>query len=233
MSHSLFFFLSVLSALEATQVRQCYQSQHYLTTFSGSTSSVILSRLPIACWFCCPPCLLASAALTFSHKLSTHANTHPLILQTTHDYMLHPACLRGSLLAISLLPPFIYLTFPLISSLHLLSLDFFLPLPNCHFSFFLLTQRLTLSFIWCSSSVMEEISFTTRAVQYWSFLAHKLDVTDLLSCWSIRAKEIDSTLSHSFTLALFLSLFSSSMLSLHLFPSLTVIKMQVVNMLIQ
>lgn len=142
MSHSLFFFLSVLSALEATQVRQCYQSQHYLTTFSGSTSSVILSRLPIACWFCCPPCLLASAALTFSHKLSTHANTHPLILQTTHDYMLHPACLRGtlspSLLAISFLPPFIYLTFSLISSLHLLSLDFFLPLPNCHF--FLLTH---------------------------------------------------------------------------------------------
>lgn len=132
MSHSLFFFLSVLSALEATQVRQCYQSQHYLTTFSGSTSSVILSRLPIACWFCCPPCLLASAALTFSHKLSTHANTHPLILQTTHDYMLHPACLRGtlppSLLAISFLPPFIYLTFSLISSLHLLYLlIFFFP----------------------------------------------------------------------------------------------------------
>lgn len=87
-------------------------------------------------------------------------------------------------------PPSLHLSFPLISSLHLLSLDFFLPLPNCHFSFFLLTQRLTLSFIWCSSSVMEEISFTTRAVQYWSFLAHKLDVTDLLSCWSIRAKEI-------------------------------------------
>lgn len=106
-----FSFLSVLSALEATQVRQCYQSQHYLTTFSGSTSSVILSRLPIACWFCCPPCLLASAALTFSHKLSTHANTHPLILQTTHDYMLHPACLRGSLppssLFLSSLPSFI------------------------------------------------------------------------------------------------------------------------------
>lgn len=233
MSHSLFFFLSVLSALEATQVRQCYQSQHYLTTFSGSTSSVILSRLPIACWFCCPPCLLASAALTFSHKLSTHTPSDP----ANHTWLYAAPCLSQrlppSLLAISLLPPFIYLTFPLISSLHLLSLDFFLPLPNCHFSFFLLTQRLTLSFIWCSSSVMEEISFTTRAVQYWSFLAHKLDVTDLLSCWSIRAKEIDSTLSHSFTLALFLSLFSSSMLSLHLFPSLTVIKMQVVNMLIQ
>lgn len=100
-----------------------------------------------------------------------------------------------------------------------LSLDFFFSSPPIlsFFSFFLLTQRLTLSLIWCSSSVREEISFTTRAVQYWSFLAHKLDVTDLLSCWSIRPKEIDSTLSHSFTLPLFLSLYSSSMLSFHLF----------------
>lgn len=65
----------------------------------------------------------------------------------------------------------------------------------------------------------------------------KLSGTQVGCNWSaqllIDQSQRDSTLSHSFTLALFLSLFSSSMLSLHLFPSLTVIKMQVVNMLIQ
>lgn len=201
--------------------------QHFLCHFVSSPYRLLILLPSMSPCQCCSN-FQSQTIHTCKHTPSDPAN---------HTWLYAAPCLSQrlppSLLAISLLPPFIYLTFPLISSLHLLSLDFFLPLPNCHFSFFLLTQRLTLSFIWCSSSVMEEISFTTRAVQYWSFLAHKLDVTDLLSCWSIRAKEIDSTLSHSFTLALFLSLFSSSMLSLHLFPSLTVIKMQVVNMLIQ
>lgn len=200
--------------------------QHFLCHFVSSPYRLLILLPSMSPCQCCSN-FQSQTIHTCKHTPSDPAN---------HTWLFAAPCLSQrlppSLLAISLLPPFIYLTFPLISSLHLLSLDFFLPLPNCHFSFFLLTQRLTLSFIWCSSSVMEEISFTTRAGA-----VLKLSGTQVGCNWSaqllIDQSQRDSTLSHSFTLALFLSLFSSSMLSLHLFPSLTVIKMQVVNMLIQ
>lgn len=185
--------------------------QHFLCHFVSSPYRLLILLPSMSPCQCCSN-FQSQTIHTCKHTPSDPAN---------HTWLYAAPCLSQrlppSLPPRYFFPPSLHLSnFPT----HLFSpsaFSWFLSSPPKLSFLFLLTQRLTLSFIWCSSSVMEEISFTTRAVQYWSFLAHKLDVTDLLSCWSIRAKEIDSTLSHSFTLTLFLSLFSSSMLSLHLF----------------
>lgn len=113
MSHSLFFFLPVLSALEATEVRQCYQSQPYLTTtFSTSAASVSLSHLPIACLTLLPsmsPCRCCSnfqSQTILTCKPSDPAKPHMIIccaLPVSEAPSLFLPCL-----------PSIYLTFSLI-----------------------------------------------------------------------------------------------------------------------
>lgn len=102
---------------------------------STSSASVFLSCLSIACWLCCPPRLLASAAPTFSHKLRTHMHTHTLRSYVPHtplcSILCHtlPVSEARSLLALPFLPrlPHLsnFLTHPSFPSA--LSLDFPMP----------------------------------------------------------------------------------------------------------
>lgn len=109
MSHSFSFFLSVLSALEATWVRQCYQSQLYLTTsfplFLPYAACVFVPCLSIACWLCCPPCLLDSPTHTFSHKLCTHMHTHALKIHASPILCWVCTCQRNMLPSCVSFPP--------------------------------------------------------------------------------------------------------------------------------
>lgn len=151
MSHSLSFFLSVLSALEATRVRQCYQSQLFLATFSTTS---------VSCLFCLvSPSLADSAALYVPLPL-----LFPLLATTYARECTHtiPSCSEThSLLHLSNFPSHLSSTICFISRFFPTIIFLALPLPH---SFSLLHL--------CSPSIRGEISFAARAVQYWSFLTH-------------------------------------------------------------
>ena len=131
-SFSLSFFLSVLSALEATWVRQCYQSQLYLATFSPP----FLPPLPVS--FCLvsirlltllpsmSPCFSCSYFESHTHT-HTHTHTHPQIIHARH-MVPHSAHRDTPSLFPSFLASSIRLNFSPIFPPHLLHLSIF-PMP--------------------------------------------------------------------------------------------------------
>lgn len=73
------FFLCILflsfsiSCLPLRQPEYNNVISHSSTSQSPPSSAcVFLSDRSVVCWLCCPPCLLASPVLIFSHKLCTH-----------------------------------------------------------------------------------------------------------------------------------------------------------------